>query len=118
MLTAMLVCHYLADYVLTTQSMIKAKAKGWPPLPILAHAAVHATLIGAVVALWGCIWQLVVFAFFFELITHFLIDTAKGVVTAHFPRTANVQGRAYWAIHGLDQLCHLLVIVSIAVYCS
>ncbi len=40
LLISLLVCHYLADFCLTTPAMIRAKADGRNPWPILLHAAI------------------------------------------------------------------------------
>lgn len=49
----LLVCHYLADFCLTSPAMIRAKADGRNIWPILLHASVHALLIGLCLLLWG-----------------------------------------------------------------
>ncbi len=49
----LMVCHYLADFtVLSTGWMLKAKQFGKPLYPILAHASVHALLMGFVMLLF------------------------------------------------------------------
>ncbi len=78
LLVALLVCHYLADYCLTMPSMIKAKADGCSPWPILLHTFVHALLIGICLLIWGVAWGMLLLLMLAELISHFLIDTGKG----------------------------------------
>ena len=112
-LATLLVCHYLADFCLTSPSMIRAKADGRNPWPILLHAAIHAGLMGLCLLVWGVSWKLLLILALVELITHFLIDTAKGQLTAYFPILADMKQKPYWMLYGFDQLLHLLVIVVI-----
>ena len=113
LLALLFVCHYLADFCLTLPSMIRAKADGRNVWPILLHAFVHALLIGLCLLIWGVAWSLFLLLMLFELISHFLIDTGKGRLTAHYPILANQQKKPYWMLYGFDQLLHLLVIVGI-----
>ena len=117
LLLILLACHYLADFCLTTPSMIKAKADGRNVWPILLHAGIHAVLMGLCLLIWGVAWEMLLLLMLAELVSHFLIDTAKGRLTAHFPKLADMQQKPYWMLYGLDQLLHLLVIVCIW-YCS
>jgi len=113
LLISLLVCHYLADFVLTSPSMIRAKADGKTLLPIMLHAAIHALLMAVCLLLFGATWQVWALLVGVEWISHFLIDTAKGRLTALFPLLANSQQKPYWALYGFDQLLHLLIIVLI-----
>jgi len=117
LLLILLACHYLADFCLTTPSMIKAKADGRNVWPILLHAGIHAVLMGLCLLIWGVAWEMLLLLMLAELVSHFLIDTAKGRLTARFPKLADMQQKPYWMLYGLDQLLHLLVIVCIW-YCS
>ena len=113
MLVSLLICHYLADFCFTSPVMIRAKADGRNPWPILLHASVHALLIGLCLLIWGIKWKLVLMLMLVELISHFLIDTGKGRLTSYFPILADQQKKPYWMLYGFDQLLHLLVIVGI-----
>ena len=113
LLVSLLVCHYLADYCLTTPSMIRAKADGRNPWPIILHASIHAGLVGLCMLLWEVSWRLLSLLVLLELVSHFLIDTAKGRLTARYPILADMQRKPYWMLYGFDQLLHLLVIVLI-----
>lgn len=113
LLIFLLVCHYLADFCLTSPVMIRAKADGRNVWPILLHASVHAFLIGLCLLLWGISWKLVLLMMLTELVTHFLIDTGKGRLTARYPTLADQQRKPYWMLYGFDQFLHLLVIVII-----
>ena len=113
----MLICHYLADFCFTSPAMIKAKADGRNPWLILLHAGIHAGLIGLCLLVWGVSWKLLLMLTLVELVSHFLIDTGKGRLTARYSILANMQKKPYWMLYGLDQLLHLLVIVIIWYYC-
>ena len=113
LLIFLLVCHYLADFCLTSPVMIRAKADGRNVWPILLHASVHAFLIGLCLLLWGISWKLVLLMMLAELVTHFLIDTGKGRLTTRYPTLADQQRKPYWMLYGFDQFLHLLVIVII-----
>lgn len=113
LLLVLLVCHYLADFCFTFPAMIKAKADGRNPWPILLHAGIHAGLVGVCLLCWQVSWELLLMMMALELVTHFLIDTAKGRLSARFPRLADPQKKPYWMLYGFDQLVHLSVMVII-----
>lgn len=113
LLIALLVCHYLADFCLTSPAMIKAKADGRNPWPILLHAGIHAGLVGICLLCWQISWNLLLMMMALELVSHFLVDTAKGRLSARFPRLADPQGKPYWMLYGFDQLLHLSVMAVI-----
>ena len=117
LLGIMLICHYLADFCFTSPSMIRAKADGRNPWSILLHAGIHAGLIGLCLLVWGVSWKLLLMLVLIELVSHFLIDTIKGCLTARYSILTNMQKKPYWMLYGLDQLLHLLVIVIIWYYC-
>jgi len=113
LLISLLVCHYVADFCLTTPAMIRAKADGHNPWPILLHAAIHAGLMGLCLLLWATSWRFVWLAMVVEWGTHFLIDWTKARLSARFPRLADQQQKTYWMLYGFDQLLHQLVVVGI-----
>ena len=113
LLISLLVCHYLADFCLTSPAMIRAKADGRNPWPILLHASIHAGLVVICLLCWLTPWKLLLLLMFLELVSHFLIDTAKGRLTARFPALADMQQKPYGMLYGLDQLLHLMVLVVI-----
>lgn len=117
LLTTLLMCHYLADFCFTFPAMIKAKADGRNPWPIMLHTGIHAGLVGISLLLWGVSWNLLLMLALVEFVSHFLIDTAKGRLTARYFILANMQKKPYWMLYGFDQLLHLLVIVMIWYYC-
>ena len=116
LLVSLLVCHYLADFCLTTSAMIRAKADGRNVWPIMLHAGIHALLIGAWWLFWGVVWNSLLLFMLVEFVSHFLIDTIKGRLTARFSTLSDQQRKPYWMLFGLDQLLHLLIVVGICVY--
>ena len=116
LLLVLLVCHYLADFCLTSPAMIKAKADGRNPWPILLHAGIHTGLVGVCLLCWQISWNLLLMMMALELVSHFLFDTAKGRLSACFPRLADQRQKSYWMLYGIDQLLHQLVIVGIWYY--
>lgn len=116
LLIVLLICHFLADFCLTTPKMIRAKADGRNIWPILLHAGVHALLVGVCLLAFGVSWRLMLLLMLAELVTHFLIDTGKGRITARFPKLADMQQKPYWMLYGFDQLLHQLVIIGIWYY--
>lgn len=101
--------HFLADYPLQTEYMLrKSRAYGWK-VPLLMHCLVHATMtyliLVTVVALgmfsvtWGTILALVVV----ELLLHFVIDAWKAQLCKSPPTKP-----AFWIALGADQLFHYL----------
>ena len=114
LLISLIVCHFVADYCLTTPQMLAAKESGKRVQHIVLHAGVHAVLMGIVFLIFRTDLQLVALLFGIELASHFLIDYAKGLLGRHFPACADVKKKAFWIVYGFDQLLHLLVIVAMA----
>ncbi|MBR1725821.1 MAG: DUF3307 domain-containing protein [Muribaculaceae bacterium] len=113
LLIVLLVCHYLADFCLTSSAMIRAKADGRNLLPILLHASIHGALMGICMLFWYVSWKCILAMIALEIVSHFLIDLAKARVTVHFPRLADMRSRPYWMLFGFDQLLHLVVVAFI-----
>lgn len=116
LLISLLVCHYLADFCLTTPKMIRAKADGRYPWPIMLHAAIHAGLMAICLLLWAISWKTVLLAIAVEWGTHFLIDWIKARLSARLPILADNRQKPYWMLYGLDQLLHQMVIVGVWFY--
>ena len=113
LLILLLVCHYLADFCLTLPVMIRAKADGRGVGGIMLHAAVHAVLMGICLLIFGIRIELLLLLMSIEMVSHFIIDTAKGRVTVRWPVLSDASKKPYWMLYGLDQLFHQLVIVVI-----
>ena len=116
LLISLLICHFLADYCLTTPQMIKAKASGKKLQHIFFHSCVHAVLMGLVFLAFSVSWKTVLLLSAFELCSHFVIDYLKGLSGRLFPALADNQQKPFWILYGLDQLLHLLVIVAMTYF--
>lgn len=117
LLITLFICHYLADFCLTSPAMIQAKADGRNPWPILLHAGIHAGLVSICLLFWQTPWKTLLLLVLLELVSHFFIDTAKGRLMARFRALADMQRKPYWMLYGLDQLLHLMVLVLIWYFC-
>lgn len=108
--------HWAADYThLSTNWMLSAKRLGKPILPILAHAGVHAILMGfAILVLHGGVLALQLAAF--QLTTHFLIDLWKGRMNVWFPKLQSPANKFHWIVFGADQYLHQLVLIAMAYF--
>ena len=111
LLIGLFFCHFLADFTwLSTTWMLNAKSLGKPLLPIFAHAAVHATLMGLLLAFGNLPLALWVNLVIFQLLTHFLIDLWKGQMNVWFPILKSPASKWHWIIFGFDQFLHAVVI--------
>ena len=70
--------------------------------------------MGAALAVMGISWKMCLWLAALQLVTHFVIDTTKGVLTGHFPLLADNTQKPFWILYGFDQLLHLLVILLVA----
>lgn len=108
-------CHFLADYThLSTSKMLNAKKLGKPLTPILAHASVHAALMGIFLLIIGVRDSSLSILILFQLTTHFLIDVWKGRMNGWFPSLQSPANKWHWVIFGFDQLLHAVVILMMA----
>ena len=113
LLVSLLVCHYLADFCLTTPVMIRAKVEGKKLWPIAFHATIHALLIGLCLLVYGLGWQLLIVLMMTELVSHFVIDVSKTQISIRFPYSSDNRHKPYWMLYGLDQLLHQIVVIVI-----
>jgi Protein of unknown function (DUF3307) len=114
LLVLLFICHFLADFSpLSTAWMLNAKSKGTPPLPIFAHAGIHAVLMFTVL-LFFVTPLLALQLMAFQWLTHFVIDVCKGKMNVWFPIVANANDKRYWLLFGFDQLMHQCVILTMA----
>ena len=112
LLLSLFVAHWLGDYSpLQTARMLRAKALGRPLLPIAAHAAVHTTLMAAVLLVLvpgpGVGPALVL-----QAVSHFGIDALKGRLNGWFPALRDPTRQSHWVVFGFDQMLHHAVIVA------
>lgn len=111
------VAHFLGDYThLSTKTMLEAKKKGSPLMPIWYHALMHTFLFALV--LWAYktetnFWTIEL-CLGIELISHFAIDVLKGKLNVWFPSVSNPANKIYWYVFGLDQFAHQIIILLIA----
>lgn len=118
-LICLFACHWLADYThLSTAWMLNAKRFGTPILPIFAHAAVHATLMSAVLCWFIGVNQTLFALAAIQLLTHFIIDVWKGRMNGWFPLLQSPANKWHWVVFGLDQYLHALVIIAMLAYIS
>lgn len=113
LLVALLICHYLADFCITSQTMIRAKADGRNLWPIAFHATIHAVLIGLCLLVYNVDWKLLLVLMMIELVSHFIIDVLKAQISIRFPYFSDNRHKPYWVLYGLDQLLHQMVVVVI-----
>lgn len=119
LLLGLFFCHFLGDFSpLSTAWMLNAKRFGKPFLPILAHAAVHASLMGLCLCctLGFADPYKLLYLIGFQLVTHFLIDVWKGRMNAWFPILQSPTNKWHWLIFGFDQYLHATVIVLMTAY--
>lgn len=104
----LVLCHVLGDFYLQSERLVAAKNQSASKafMPHVFHAFVHGFLV--LTALWfaysGSIQLLYIAAVIF--VTHLLIDFTKSIFNNAQPLLAFV----------VDQLTHLIVLVSIAFY--
>ena len=118
LLISLLICHFVADYGLTTPAMIEAKATGKRMIHIVLHAGIHTVLMGGVLIVFGATIYITSMLVLLELLSHFLIDYGKGWIGRRFPSCGDNKQKAFWVLYGFDQLLHLLVIVLIVKMCD
>lgn len=116
LLVSLFLAHFLGDFTpLSTRRMQEAKAVGRPVGPIMAHAGVHALLVGLAVGFAS--WPgggLLLAAVLLEFVTHLGIDWGRGRMGARRPSLGDAESQAFWVFLGIDQLAHYLVLLWIA----
>lgn len=111
---AMLACmqfkHFVVDYVLQPAWVLRGKGD-FRMIGGYVHAGGHA--LGTVPALMLAVGgvQRIAILVLAEFVVHYLIDYAKALVSRHC--RADVTTRAYWAMHGADQLMHQLTYAAL-----
>ena len=113
LLLSLLICHYLGDFCFTSPGMIKAKADGRRPWPILLHSGIHAALVGVCLICWRVPLKTVLMMMLLEVVSHFVIDLGKGLLSGRFSILSDSKRKPYWMLYGFDQLLHLSVLLLI-----
>lgn len=109
-LLAILIVHYIGDFLLQTSWMAKGKSKS--DIPLLAHVAVYTSILFA----FGWAFAGLSFALMWALsngVFHFLVDWCTSRVMSRLWN--NLQVRAFFAVLGLDQLLHYAFLFTTAV---
>lgn len=103
MLLGLEVKHFLGDYVLQFERILKDKRSLTKPGGYI-HAAIHA--VGTILVFMilsvptGIIMSLVAL----EFVVHFLLDFTKARLDTNI--SSIERPRAFWALNGLDQMFH------------
>jgi hypothetical protein len=104
-LIKLLIVHFLSDFVLQTDKLIKKKEKHLlGSYHLYMHAGIHAALS------WLVLWQVELwYVALIIFVTHLLIDAGK----LYFTTKKNMR----W-LFALDQLSHIAIIIILAAYTS
>ena len=99
--------------------MLRAKQKGKPLFPILAHAGVHGLLMLIFLSFFQQIdsWMLLKLTSI-QIATHFIIDVLKGRVKARYAYLQDAENGWFWTLYGFDQYLHALVIIGMSYYAA
>jgi hypothetical protein len=97
--------HFVADFPLQFEYMLRKTLPGWDFFaPLALHCAVHAGLtLLVILAIEPGLWWLAVVDF----VTHFLMDRAKSG-PQYLGRFNDNTRAAYWNCFGFDQMVHHL----------
>lgn len=111
---AMLAClqlkHFLADYVLQPLWILRGKGD-FRMIGGYAHAGAHALGTMPALMLAGIGATRIAILVLAEFVVHYLIDYGKALLSRHC--CADATTRAYWAMHGADQLMHQLTYAAL-----
>lgn len=110
MLACLQLKHFVADYVLQPDWVLRGKGD-LRMIGGYVHAGAHA--VGSVPALLlaGVGVARVVVLVLAEFVVHYLIDYGKALLSRR--SRADASKRAYWAMHGADQLMHQLTYAAL-----
>ncbi|MQW57515.1 DUF3307 domain-containing protein [Sinorhizobium meliloti] len=111
---AMLAClqlkHYVVDYVLQPPWILRGKGN-FRMIGGYVHAGGHALGTAPGLMLAGVGLMRVTLLVLAEFLAHYLIDYGKALLSQH--SRADATTRAYWAVHGADQLLHQLTYAAL-----
>lgn len=108
---ALLIKHFLADFLLQTDWMAagKDRPKGWL-LPLAAHAGVHGAMTAA---LFLAVAPPLAWLGLADMLIHGAIDRLKSISTRR--RALTPRQTAFWWLFGLDQSLHHLTHIGLAI---
>lgn len=119
----LIIGHFILDYGYALSSkMIEAKSKGYPIGPIAKHAGLHSLSVYLILCLFFpyLSWKLIFVFCLLEFVTHFNIDTLKGMIQNKYPKLKDSYNPLYWHLFQIDQLLHIsikfLIIYLISIY--
>tara|TARA_B100000029_G_scaffold417529_1_gene422202 strand:+ start:76 stop:471 length:396 start_codon:yes stop_codon:yes gene_type:complete len=97
--------HYLADFPLQREYMLRKTLGDWSFVaPLSLHCGVHAGLTLAIVLyVEPSLWWLAIFDF----VSHFIMDRFKAS-PRFLGRYSDVTKRSFWNCFGIDQMVHHL----------
>lgn len=95
--------HFICDYPLQNQYMLrKANDTNWVK-PLAAHAGVHSAFTFLIVCLFGGV-GLAILMTIFDFTIHFIIDRIK----SKYSKGISPSDSKFWKYLGLDQMAHHL----------
>ncbi len=105
LLTIYQVKHFIADFPLQREYMLRKTRAGWDFAPPLAvHCAVHAMLTLIIIGIFApTLWWLAMLDF----VVHFIMDRIKSG-PKYLGRYNNLHKPAFWSCLGFDQMVHHL----------
>ncbi|ARB05978.1 hypothetical protein fHeYen901_205 [Yersinia phage fHe-Yen9-01] len=102
LLIAFQIKHFLCDYPLQNEYMLKKINTSKWVLPLMSHALIHALGTFIIAIFFGFPIALLVAAI--DFICHFVIDRIK----ANSSRKTSISESKFWSYLGLDQAAHHL----------
>lgn len=108
--TLFAVKHYICDFVLQTNDMIRSKGH-WGQWHGIVHSLDHGAATMAVVGVLGFETVTVILMGVIDTVVHYHVDWAKQQLNDVLKYT--VDNPKFWNLLGLDQLLHTLTYVGI-----
>jgi hypothetical protein len=97
--------HFLADFPLQRQYMLRKFSPGWDfILPLSLHCLVHAVITLTICLIFNAqLWWLAIFDF----VVHFIMDRIKSG-PRYLGRYSDMHTQSFWIAMGFDQMVHHL----------
>lgn len=106
LITAFVIKHFVADFVLQYDYMVKQKGQ-WMQPGGLHHVGIHAAGTLFILLPFGVGLITMLMAAIIDAVTHYVIDWTKQQANKGLPMTS----RKFWLLIGLDQMMHYLVYI-------